>query len=224
MFIELVSSLRCPGAHQDSWLVASISRFDGRHIVDGTLGCPICLQQFPVWNGVVDFTAANDDATNDDATNDDALSVDIARGHGTPPDDEIVRAAALLGLDDDGGVVLLAGKWGRLAAALESLASAHALLLNPGPRVGLGAGCSAIQSFQGVPLAGGSIRAALMDEANAWPARLNDVVRALMPGGRLVAPASMPLPAGVRELARDTRQWVAVVEESTSAPIPLRRA
>jgi hypothetical protein len=39
----------------------------------------------------------------------------------------------------------------------------------------------------------------------------------------LVAPAHAPLPAGVRELARDEREWVAVKESAASAPVPLRR-
>ena len=135
-----------------------------------------------------------------------------------------MRAAALLGLDDAGGVVLLGGRCGELAAALEALSPARALLLNPGPGVPVGAGFSAIRTDGAVPLAVGSVRGALVDETATRREILEGIVRALRPSGRLVAPAATPLPLGVRELARDAREWVAVADGVTSAPVPLRRA
>ena len=40
MFVELVDLLRCPHAHEDSWLVAAADETADRHIVHGSLGCP----------------------------------------------------------------------------------------------------------------------------------------------------------------------------------------
>ena len=57
MFIELVDSLRCIVPHDDTWLVASVGRMDGRHVIDGTLGCPVCHRQFPIRDGAAWFTA-----------------------------------------------------------------------------------------------------------------------------------------------------------------------
>jgi hypothetical protein len=48
-------------------------------------------------------------------------------------------------------------------------------------------------------------------------------VRVVRPGGRIVAPVHAPLPANVKELARDDRQWVAEVTEVLSAPIRIQR-
>ena len=42
MFVEIIDLLRCPNAHAESWLVAAAARTVGRHIVEGTLGCPVC--------------------------------------------------------------------------------------------------------------------------------------------------------------------------------------
>ena len=42
MHIDVAELLRCPVAHEDTWLVARVDRMAGRHIVDGALGCPIC--------------------------------------------------------------------------------------------------------------------------------------------------------------------------------------
>ena len=218
MFIELVDSLRCPRVHEDTWLVASVTCFDGRFIVEGSLGCPICRQQYPVQRGVVDFTAHAAESRSDPG------SAPRAQPFSTPLDDLVMRAAALLGLDDAGGVVLLGGRCGEFAAALEALSPARALLLNPGPGVPLGAGFSAIRTDGAVPLAVGSVRGALVDETSSRREMLEGIVRALRPSGRLVAPAATPLPPGVRELARDVREWVAVADGLPSAPVPIRRA
>ena len=34
MFIDLVDSLRCVAAHEESWLVAAVARMDGRQVVE----------------------------------------------------------------------------------------------------------------------------------------------------------------------------------------------
>jgi hypothetical protein len=51
---------------------------------------------------------------------------------------------------------------------------------------------------------------------------LASLVRAVRPGGRVLAPASTPRPEGVRELARDDDEWVGVAELPSSL-IPLAR-
>ena len=238
MFIELVDSLRCPRVHEDTWLVASVTCFDGRFIVEGSLGCPVCRQQYPVQRGVVDFTEHAGESRGERGAEPhsdpgfappaevgaDSGGAPRAQPFSTPLDDHVMRAAALLGLDDAGGVVLLGGRCGELAAALEALSPARALLLNPGPGVPFGAGFSAIRTDGAVPLAVGSVRGALVDETSSRREMLEGIVRALRPSGRLVAPAATPLPPGVRELARDVREWVAVADGLPSAPVPIRRA
>ena len=238
MFIELVDSLRCPRVHEDTWLVASVTCFDGRFIVEGSLGCPICRQQYPVQRGIVDFTAHAGESRGERGSEPhsdlgfappadlgaDPRAAPRAQLFSTPLDDHVMRAAALLGLDDAGGVVLLGGRCGELAAALEALSPVRALLLNPGPGVPLGAGFSAIRTDGAVPLAVGSVRGALVDETSSRREMLEGIVRALRPTGRLVAPAATPLPLGVRELARDVREWVAVADGLPSVPVPIRRA
>jgi hypothetical protein len=77
-----------------------------------------------------------------------------------------------------------------------------------------------------VPLAAGVLRAAWLDEATSDPSLLAGVARALRPGGRLVAPAATGVPAGIRELARDAREWVGARDAAVpaaSAPVSLRR-
>ena len=57
MFLPLVDVLRCPVAHEETWLVASIDRAEDRDIITGALGCPQCLAEYPIRDGIVHFAA-----------------------------------------------------------------------------------------------------------------------------------------------------------------------
>jgi len=209
MHLELVDLLRCPRPHEASPLIATIEQAYGRSIDRGVLGCPICDSRYAIEAGGVTF-------------DDDTRSRCLAAPSAPPPAAEAtVRAAALLGLTEPGGVILLGGVTGALAAPLRDAADVTMILYNPPGPAGGRAGATPIYA-RGLPVAGGALRGALLDEDTAPAAA--DVVAALRPGARLVAPARTPLPAGLRELARDEMQWVAerpVV--AASAPVPLRR-
>src|SRR5690348_10899014 len=108
MFIELVDALRCPVPHEESWLVASATRMEARHIVEGTLGCPVCRAEYPIRRGVVHFR--RDPSPR-------ARSADSPRRDPA----EAMRLAAFLGLADAGGFAVLLGAWGAQASALREL-------------------------------------------------------------------------------------------------------
>src|SRR5262245_13560594 len=98
MFVELIESLRCP-RHLESGadaphLVASATRSEARHIIDGVLGCPECGAEFPIVNGVVRFERAVR-PTDDEQ----------------PSEDSAMRLAALLDLTDARWFALLCGRW-----------------------------------------------------------------------------------------------------------------
>jgi uncharacterized protein YbaR (Trm112 family) len=223
MHIELVDALRCPFPHEETWLVASVTRFDGRDISEGALGCPICQRQFPVREGAVDF-APGSAGERDERDERDTPAADAVVG---VDEQALLRARALLALDDGGGTVLVGGALAPLAEALADAVPVMPLLLNPAAGAGSGGRPpSAMRAAGGVPLAAGVLRAAWLDAATATPPLLAGVVRALRPGGRLVAPAHAPVPAGIRELARDAREWVGerdATVPAASAPVTLRR-
>jgi uncharacterized protein YbaR (Trm112 family) len=177
--IELVDLLRCPHAHAESWLVATAERMVGRDIVEGQLGCPVCEAVYPITGGAVLFTPAT-------------AAEQRAEG------DDVLRTAALLNLAEPGGVVVLVGAWSVYARPLANIVDAHVLVIDPSDRV---EGVSAIYADGGIPLAAGAARAVATDAPDA-------VVLALRPGGRILSPAAVRVPPGVRELARDQRHWV----------------
>jgi hypothetical protein len=219
VFIELVDHLRCLRPHAESWLVASADRMQDRAIVEGVLGCPVCRAEYPVRGGVAWFTEGAGPAGTTAAEADPS-------SNGAPTPDEVLRAAALLGLTEPGGFVLLTGEWAAFARPLRALVDVHVVLLNPpGPRAPVGeAGVSVIEAPpDALPLAGGVLRAAALGAAAAHAPLAPSVVLALRARGRLLAPAAVPRPGDVAELARDHRHWVAERAEVASAPVPLGR-
>jgi hypothetical protein len=254
MHIELVDALRCPFPHEETWLVAAVTRFDGRDIAEGALGCPICRRQFVVRFGEVDFSgeASAPDAPRASRVLDeptipaepadravgatavpavpavsDAVATEVDGTGDADAADAIYRARALLGLEEGGGTILVGGALARHADALADAVPVMALLLNaPAGSASRGRPPSAMRAAGGVPLAAGSLRVAWLDDTTARAPWLEGVVRALRPGGRLVAPAGAIVPAGIRELARDAREWVGerdAAVAAASAPIILRR-
>jgi len=210
VFIEFVDALRCLRPHESMWLVAAPDRMVGRHIVSGTLGCPVCRAEYPVVDGVAYFGAEPGEPA-------------AARADSSPPANPelVLRAAALLGLADGGGTAVLGGTWSAAATGLLDLAAVHYLLLDPPYPARAGDGMSVIRTAGALPLAAACVRGVALDEATAGAPVPESAVRALRPGGRLVAPAGAPLPPGVRELARDPRHWVAEREAPPSPPVRL---
>jgi uncharacterized protein YbaR (Trm112 family) len=191
MFIELVDALRCPVAHEESWLVAAADRMEARHIVDGTLGCPVCAAEYPIRNGVVDFRRA----------------VSSITGDATPADPELaMRLAALLDLSESHGFAVLLGAWGNQAPALGAVVDVPLVLVDPPEHIAGSSGISVIRCDGPLPLADGAARAMAIDAASS--ARLDSAIRATRPKGRVLAPVSVERPADVRELARDELLWV----------------
>jgi hypothetical protein len=199
MFIELVDSLRCPNQHEESWMVASADRMEARHIVTGTLGCPICSAEFPISNGVVDFRSS-------EPREEPAPS---RRG-------DAVKLAALLGLTDAQGFAVLLDGWGALGHELASVVETPLILVDP-PELIVGApGVSVIRCDGDIPLAAGTARGIAIDESSQR--RAMSALRVVRSGGRIVAPAAVPLPPGVTELARDDELWVGE-RESIGSPL-----
>jgi uncharacterized protein YbaR (Trm112 family) len=206
MFVEIVDALRCPRPHEESWLVLAARRTEDRHVLEGTLGCPVCRAEYPIHDGIADFS---------DPTAPDRASTATIRN--LPPADHLV---AMLDLADTLGFVVLIGAWGTRADELLALLDAPPLLLvEPPEGVTMGRGLSGIRAGTMLPLATGAARAVATDAADAT--RVADAARATRAGGRLVAPAVSRVPEGVRELARDETVWVGERLPLPSAPVTL---
>jgi len=202
VLIDLVDVLRCPMPHDEMWLVAAADRTEGRQIVDGTLGCPICQAEFPVQGGVADFSGGT------------ALRASLER----TSEEAAWRIAALLDLTPGPGFALLFGTWGSHAGMLGSLSPVPLLLVNP-PTGVQPPDVSVILVGNVLPLASGTARAAAIDPTVNVPSSI--AIGAVRSHGRILGLGSMPLPPNVTELARDPSGWVAERDVAGSAPIGL---
>jgi hypothetical protein len=204
MFIELVDALRCVVPHEESWLVASSTRMEARHIVDGALGCHVCLAEYPIHAGVVDMRRPGGTAVPRAPLSLAACAVGAD------------RLAAFLDLTDARGFALLVGGWCTAAPVLRTLVETPLILIDPPAGVIGEPGISVLRCDAVLPLAEGAARAVAMDAGGA--PRIASVVRATRAKGRIIAPVEIPTMEGVRELARDEAIWIG---EREALPSPL---
>jgi uncharacterized protein YbaR (Trm112 family) len=210
VFIELLDLLRCPKAHEETWLVASFEKVHNRFVESGTLGCPICQAQYPIENGIADFTERGGSPW---CAEQRALA-----GHRR--EELATRAGAFLDATEPGATVVLGGVWAYAAEQLADLAQVRVVALNPAPEVTETARVGLIRAVADIPLAAGSCLGVAVD---AWfnSGIVASATRAVRPGGRIVGPVAIPPPAELSVLAQDGDYWVA---RTAPRVIPLRRA
>jgi uncharacterized protein YbaR (Trm112 family) len=208
MHSEFVDTLRCLSVHEESWLVVAADETQGRHVMRGLLGCPVCHARYPIERGIADFT------------NGARTPIALERDLSSPDESAALKLAAMLDLTDSSGYVILVGDWARLGAALREVVPVLVLAVNAPPDVLMGDGVSGVTTLDRIPVAASSARAiafAPADPAAADPLDLASALGAVRPGGRVVAIASVPLPADVAEVARDAEHWVAT--RTSGAPL-----
>ena len=193
MYVELLDKLRCPHDHDDNALVATTAVTFERYIVEGTLGCSVCLAEYRVHLGLMDMEG-NFPVP---ALTPESLS-----------DEEATRRAALLGLDERGGLYLvdLLGRYSipsHIALSPDSQFVAISVMDRQEHAV-----MSICGRPDALPFAAASMRGIAFD-LDVPASLLRSAVSVLAPGGRLVAPSDTDVPAGVEEIARDERSWVA---------------
>jgi uncharacterized protein YbaR (Trm112 family) len=206
MFIELIDGLRCTADHADICLVAAIVQRDDRRVIEGTLGCPTCRQEYPVRQGVAWFSN---------------VQADVASGapHTLPDDDGPMRIGAFLSASE-GATVALVGDWARYASGLAEMVGLRAFAVNPQEPITESDSVGVLYSGNRLPFKPGSLRGVAIDGPEWSADDIERAVKVLSAGGRMVAPATAPVPAEVEEIARDETVWVG---EKRSALVALHR-
>lgn len=213
MFIELIDLLRCPRQHADSWLVAAFNSMDGRFVVEGKLGCPVCSASYSITDGIADLRL-DVGAPNNEEQESSATAQTVSHD-----DDTAVRAAALLGLTNPNALVVLAGSAASLSSNIGEMTESRIMAINPVTRLGQSERVAVIRARERFPFASGSVDGIMMDASSA-ATFAHDAGRVLRQGGRLVGPATLRIDGQFRELARDDTN---VVAESVGQLISLSR-
>ena len=205
MHIEFIDLLRCPNLHEESWLVAAFYRMDGRVVIEGKLGCPICGVEYFIRDGVAVFDGGN-------------ASIRTAAADEFESDSTLI--AALLDLSRPGMVALLAGEWARDAQGISGLTNTRIVALNSPWRAFDSDDVAEIRAHSPIPLRARSLNSIALDVAHSTPTMLAEAARLLRPRGRLVVRGEAELTQQFHELARDSNQ---VVAEYVGELVPLRR-
>lgn len=189
VFIELTDHLRCPAAHPEQFLVLLPSRMEGRRVLTGELGCPVCGLVVLLANGIADW----------------------GNTVPSPGHTELTAEAvgAFLGLTGPGGYVVLIGGATVLAPALAPLLPGIRLVLVNPPAGTADSDAGSVLRAPSLPLKSGSMRGAVLGadygESRAWiEAGADSVLRGL----RVVVEGGAPPAEGVEVLARSERCWV----------------
>jgi uncharacterized protein YbaR (Trm112 family) len=202
MFIELAELLRCPADHEDTNCVLSSQIADGRRIIGGVVGCPICRREYEIEEGVVQF--GPDPLLGRSSRSDDITVEEM-------PDPETVLA--LLSLQLGGGYVVLVGSVTRLSSELaELVGDIHFVGVNPPPDVSESPALSLMRSGSGIPLKSARARGCVVGEEYAGEPWLTEAGRVLMAGHRMVVANEAVVVAAVSYIVADRGLWVGVKE------------
>ena len=193
MFIELTEALRCPRAHEESYLVCVPSLMDGRRVMRGALGCPACHAEYPIVDGIAWFAPPGE-----------AEPPVAAAGVLTA---EAVRT--FLDLQGRGGYVLMLGGACRVGPALAALLpGVHVFGVNPPPEVLPSTEFSVLRSPRGLPVRRASVRGVVVGGDATGEPWLAAAALTLLPGLRMVVEDERAEPPGIAELARGAGAFI----------------
>lgn len=192
MYIELTEFLRCPEDHDDAFCIVLPDEMAGRTIMRGVIGCPVCRREYPIRDGVAEFGGQ-------------PPAVPVAPA--APLDPDIV--AALLGLTNPGGFVILLGSAATLAAALaERLGGVHFVGINAPDGTEVSPALTLLNHQRKIPLRSAVARGVVVPAEMAHAAWLGEGARVLLRGQRVVVAAEDVVVPGLESVATGRGLWV----------------
>lgn len=191
MFIELTDHLRCPADHPEAFLVLLPDRMEGRNVVSGTLGCPVCGRTAVIRDGVI------------------AMGNPSAPSGATSLTGEAI--ATFLGVEGPGGHVALVGNAAAVAGDFaRRCPGVHLVLVNPPPGIPGGVAGGVVHGAR-FPLRRHSMRGlAIGSDLARDTAWVDAAIGAVLPGLRFVVEQAVPesLPAGTTVLGATEQCWI----------------
>jgi uncharacterized protein YbaR (Trm112 family) len=199
--IELTEMLRCPEAHREDVMVLSTGEMHGRMVRFGIIGCPVCRKEYPIANGIVDFTGRGTGEEGPAEPKPTRLTSPVS----SPAD-----LQALLELSGPGGFVALLGAATRHAVGLAGLmAGIHFIGVNAPPDLEELPVLSLVRATRGIPLRQSIARGIVVGADLATSPWLVEAHRVLLRGRRFVVEHDRPeLPIGLEQLASAAGLWV----------------
>ncbi|MFP3948654.1 MAG: Trm112 family protein [Longimicrobiales bacterium] len=176
MHILLTDLLSCPRCGPEFGLILRGDRIEARRVHAGLLGCPNCREGYPIEEGFTDLRSPP------------RPPLPPVVEPPTPEEDEeeILRVAALLGVKEGPGHLVLVGPAARAAPGLaRMLDRIEVVTVAPDLRVwDEESGVSRMVAGPGLPFFSRRIRGVLLDGAAGAP-YLDEAVRVVGPGSRV---------------------------------------
>jgi uncharacterized protein YbaR (Trm112 family) len=175
MHILVTDRLVCPRCGPSFGLILLADELRDRRVISGSLGCPNCRETYPIRDGFADLRPSPRPRLHPDE----------------PPAREdpeaAMRLAALVGVQEGPGLVLVAGAAaGHAARIAELVPEIEVIAVHPDLQaVGESDGVSRMAVAAPLPFQSGSLRGAVL-EGGASGALLSETLRSLAPGARLV--------------------------------------
>jgi len=190
VFIELAEILKCPGPHEESFLVVANEGMVERSVQQGVVGCPVCQAEYPIVRGVVRFGNAPSPRAAHRVTDAETLH-------------------ALLGIEGPGGYVVLIGGAARRADELaQRLEGVHFVAINAPDDVTERPHLSLLVADGNVPLRTGMARGAVVSGDSAYDPWPSEAARVTLRGRRLVVEGETLEVPGMEPLASGSGLWV----------------
>lgn len=181
MHLLVTDRLACPRCGPEFGLVLLAEELRDRRVLRGALGCANCRERYPVRQGFGDLRPPP--------------RSDSGAGGGIPEGsaEEAFRLAALIGVSEGPGLILLRDGWVAQASRLaHMIGEIEVVALDPGLREGPEEpGVTRIAATDRLPFFSGSLRGLALQDSD--PSRdLDEEIRVLGPGSRIVIRAPAP--------------------------------
>lgn len=176
MHLLVTDRLSCPRCGPEFGLVLLADELTERRVLQGSLGCANCRERYPVGDGFGDLRPPPREPEE---------GARVEPPEGDP--EEAFRLAALLGVREGPGLLLLSGDSAAQAAPLAGMIEEiEVVALHPGLRgVPESPGVTRISAGERLPFFSGSLRGVVLAGAPD-EARLREAIRVVVPGARIV--------------------------------------
>lgn len=217
MHITLTDRLTCPRCGPGTGLIVLMDEVADRRVVRGSLGCPACRRRYAIEGRVADLRGGEGEAGGEGNGR--------ARAGAGAGEEAALRVAALLGLTDGSGFLVVDGPEAlAVGRGLRAYAADYeaVVVVEPGEAQEAGAAeVSALMVDGALPMADSLMRGAAYVGGAPGADRLRELVRVVRPTGRVVvdgadaaeleAAAGLLAELGAEVRARDESGLVAVV-------------
>jgi uncharacterized protein YbaR (Trm112 family) len=186
MLIVVTDILTCPRCGPEFGLVVLADRLEERRVIEGRLGCANCREMYEIRGGLADLRYSS-------GTQPLPPASAGPQAGGADPEEEALRLAALIGVTGGPGVLLVAGAQAHLAGAIVALVPEIGAVAVGAETAGLSdhPGTSRVLCEQRLPLRSRSVRGVALT-GDAGDALLEEGIRVLAPGGRIVLDPAPP--------------------------------